>query len=392
MKWINDILSATAEAESPKSFFFWSALSAIAAVVGNKVYLDKFYYKLYPNIYVFLVAKSGLRKGIPIAMAKQLVREVDNTRIISGRNSVQGIIKDLSITVTGPGKPPIRDARGFIVSGEFSTVLIRDPEALTILTDLHDGHYNPEWKNTLKGSGVEELKNVNITLLGGINHTHFQDMITQKETTGGFIARTMIVEEHKRATKNPLVDRPELVLNVPEHAKWLKELAKLEGAFVWDPDAKEIYREWYMNYNPEDSDDDTGTANRIHDQMLKVAMLLSLADENNMIICPPHIQLAMKACQRFERTARNVTKGKGGKSEFGPKIRVVIDELIQAGTKGVRRSSILSKHYGDMDAMDLDRIIVTLSQAGALNEIKEEHDTSYYATPKLKKDYKTDDE
>ncbi len=203
MNWIEEILLGTDEAESPKTFFFWSAIAAISAVMKNKVYLDKHFYKLYPNVYVFLVAKSGLRKGIPIAMAKALVKEVDNTRVISGRNSIQGIIKDLSITVTAPGKPPLRDACGFIVSGEFSTVLIKDPEALTILTDLYDGHYNKEWKNTLKGTGVEELKGVNITVLGALNQTHFRDMISSREVTGGFIARTLIVEETKRARKNP---------------------------------------------------------------------------------------------------------------------------------------------------------------------------------------------
>jgi hypothetical protein len=132
MNWLEEILRGTEEAESPRTFFFWSALAAVSAVVKNKVYLDRYFYKLYPNVYVLLVAASGLRKGIPIAMAKALVKEVDNTRVISGRNSVQGIIKDLSITVTSPGKPPLRDACGFIVSGEFSTVDITTPSGRTL--------------------------------------------------------------------------------------------------------------------------------------------------------------------------------------------------------------------------------------------------------------------
>lgn len=391
MKWIEEILKATEESESPRSFFFWSALCAISAVVKNKVYLDKHYYKLYPNVYVMLVAASGLRKGIPIALAKQMVKSVDNTRIISGRNSVQGIIKDLSMTVTAPGKPPIRDACGFIVSGEFSTVLIRDPEALTILTDLHDGHYNPEWKNTLKGTGVEELKGVNITVLGALNQTHFQDMISQKEVTGGFIARTMIVEEHRRARKNPLVDKPESDFNVESHAKWLHELATIEGPFTWEDDAKEHYRKWYMAFNPEDHDDKTGTANRIHDQILKVAMLLSLAESKDLRLKLPHIVLAIKACAKFEKTARNVTKGHGGKSEFGPKIKLVVDELVAANSSGVKRSHLLRKHYGDMDAMDLDRVVATLAQAGALKEAKRGSEMVYHPTPILLKEMKREE-
>jgi hypothetical protein len=327
MNWLEQILLETEEAEAPRSFFFWSALAAISAVVKNKVYLDRYFYKLYPNVYIFLVAKSGLRKGIPIAMAKALVKEVDNTRVISGRNSIQGIIKDLSITVTTPGKPPLRDACGFIVSGEFSTVLIRDPEALTILTDLHDGHYNPEWKNTLKGTGVEELKGVNITVLGAVNQTHFKDMISQKEVTGGFIARTMIVEEVKRATKNPLVDKPENVLDVKKLADHLKKLALLEGEFKWDAEAKEAYRKWYMAWTPEDREDKTGTANRIHDQILKVSMLLSLARGTDLVITPPDLAMATKACSRFERTARTVTSGHGSLMSLSWPLRIALSDL-----------------------------------------------------------------
>ena len=388
MNWLEQILLETEEAEAPRSFFFWSALAAISAVVKNKVYLDRYFYKLYPNVYIFLVAKSGLRKGIPIAMAKALVKEVDNTRVISGRNSIQGIIKDLSITVTTPGKPPLRDACGFIVSGEFSTVLIRDPEALTILTDLHDGHYNPEWKNTLKGTGVEELKGVNITVLGAVNQTHFKDMISQKEVTGGFIARTMIVEETKRATKNPLVDKPEHVLDVKKLADHLKKLVFLEGGFKWDEEAKESYRKWYMAWNPEDREDKTGTANRIHDQILKVSMLLSLARGVDLTIRPEDLAMATKACSRFERTARTVTSGHGGQSEFGPKIKLLIDELVLAPSHSLKRSTVLSKHYGDIDAFDLDRVVATLSQAGAMNERKIKGDVLYEALPKLLNEYK----
>jgi hypothetical protein len=362
MNWLETILQDTEEAEAPRSFFFWSALAAISAVVKNKVYLDRYFYKLYPNVYIFLVAKSGLRKGIPIAMAKALVKEVDNTRVISGRNSIQGIIKDLSITVTTPGKPPLRDACGFIVSGEFSTVLIRDPEALTILTDLHDGHYNPEWKNTLKGTGVEELKGVNITVLGAVNQTHFKDMISQK--TGGFIARTMIVEEVKRATKNPLLDKPEHVLDIKKLAEHLKKLALLEGEFKWDDEAKETYRKWYMAWNPEDRED------------------------NDLTIRPEDLSLATKACSRFERTARTVTSGHGGQSEFGPKIKLLIDELIVAPQSSIKRSTFLSKHYGDIDAYDLDRVVATLAQAGALNERKIKNDIVYEASKKLIDEYK----
>jgi hypothetical protein len=209
-------------------------------------------------------------------------------------------------------------------------------------------------------------------------------MISQKEVTGGFIARTMIVEEVKRATKNPLLDKPENVLDIKKLADHLKKLALLEGEFKWDAEAKEAYRKWYMAWNPEDREDKTGTANRIHDQILKVSMLLSLARGTDLTIKPEDLTMATKACSRFERTARTVTSGHGGQSEFGPKIKLLIDELIVAPQNSIKRSTVL----GDLDAFDLDRVVSTLVQAGALNERKIKNDIVYEASKKLIDEYK----
>src|SRR6266704_1581124 len=165
----------------------------------KNVYLDRYYYILYPNIYVFLVARSGLRKGNPVNLAKKLVQEVGVTRVISGRNSIQGVLKDLGKAHSTPNGTIVKDAAGFMISGELASFLIKDPEALTILTDLYDTHVNePEWKNTTKTQGIDTLKNPCITLLGATNEEHFQDAVPTNAIGGGFIGRTSIVFEGVR--------------------------------------------------------------------------------------------------------------------------------------------------------------------------------------------------
>ena len=94
MNWLEEFVHQHAELESPRSFWFWSALAAISAVMQDKVWLDRQIYKLYPNVYIMLHAESGLKKGPPISAAKQLVKPVNGTHIISGRSSIQGILKD----------------------------------------------------------------------------------------------------------------------------------------------------------------------------------------------------------------------------------------------------------------------------------------------------------
>ncbi|KKN65783.1 hypothetical protein LCGC14_0478280 [marine sediment metagenome] len=381
--WIDDVMDATLEAESPRSFVRWAALCAISAVMTDRVYLDKHYYKLFPNIYVLLVAKSGLRKSFPPMLAKALVKVVDNTRVISGRNSIQAIIHELSTTVTKPKQSPLVKAHGFIVTGELSTTFIEDPQTLTILMDLYDGHYHQDgWDYTLKGTGKESLKDIAVTLLGAINPPHFKDMVHSKDITGGFIARTIIVEESRRALKNPLIDAPKQRLDTAELVRYLVELSKVEGEFKWSDDAAEFYREWYKTFNPEDMEDDTGTANRIHDQILKVAMLLSLARDTELIYLKEDIQEAMDLLESAIKTAASATRGHG-ESDFSPKVRIVLEELESSPDHKVKRSELLIKHWGDFTAAELSIVIQTLEGAKAVTARTVGKDELYTATDTL---------
>lgn len=386
--WLDSVMAATTEAETPRSFIRWAALASISAVVADRVYLDKFYYRLYPNIYVLLIAESGLRKGFAAALAKTLVSIVDVTRVISGRNSIEAIIKDLATTVTRPKRVPITKAHCFIISGELSTTFIENPFTFTILTDLHDGHYHSEgWKYTLKSSGVESLKDISVTMLGAINPPLFQAMISKKDVTGGFIARTIIVRETKRSLKNPLTKAPKKMLDFGELLGHLKSISEVSGKFNWDPEAATFFEKWYESYDPESINDETGTANRIHDQITKVAMLLSLAEGTDLIIRTSHLQEAMNLLEFAVKTAGGITRGQG-LTDFGPKIKIVLDEITKAESKKIKRSILLHKYWSDMTSIDLDVIISTLEQSKAIRVVKADggKDEIYIATDLLLSD------
>jgi len=138
MTWLDELLIAHAELESPEAFWYWSGLCAISAVVKDSIYLDRDAFKTYPNIYVMLHAASGLKKAPPVGLAKRLVKGVNNTRIISGRSSIQGILKELGTAHTVPGGKISNKSTGFIVASEFSSSLLYLSISANLLLSFSD--------------------------------------------------------------------------------------------------------------------------------------------------------------------------------------------------------------------------------------------------------------
>lgn len=397
MTFIEAVLRYSRESESPRKYYYWSALSAIAAIVKSNVYLDKFYYKLYPNIYVLLVGRSGLRKGPPINLAKTLVSEVNNTRIFAGRISIQGMIAELSRSETKKeGGPPQTDAAGALFASEFASFIIQDPAALTILTDLYDGHYNKEWSYMLRNSPTEKLRAPCLTLFGASNETHIKDAIPANAIGGGFIARTFIIFSAKKSGINSLTDRPTDTIPMRELAGMLAQIAKLKGEFKWSEAGKGLYNAWYTRYQEIEQleEDLTGTMERLHDHILKTAMLISMSRKLDLVLEYDDIEEAIRACQDFVPGAKRVSLGQAGVSVSAPGTAVLLRELLTNPAHEISKEEALIKLWAHFDTFELDRISESLAAQKAititLRRDKEGKSGQYYIlNPRVLERYKT---
>jgi hypothetical protein len=363
MNLLELVLEKTDQAETPKSFFYWSTLAAMSSIVKRNVWINKRIYKLYPNLYILLIAKSGLRKGAATSLAKSLVEKVQNTSVIYGRSSIQAIIKELSDQRTFPNGYVLNSASGFIVSGELASSIIGDPQSQTILTDLYDSNYHSEWTNTLKGSGKEKLREIYVTFLAATNPTLLEEFLEESSIQGGFIARTILIKEDRKARINALIDDDALEsveFDDAEILVRLREIANVKGQFKFSDSAKHLYKEWYEAFNGKlergEIRDSTGTADRLHDHILKLAMVI---DERHMI------EAINNLTGDAVRVAESISTGKG-KSELAVKTKIFLDELIAAPEYRLSREEMLRRRFKDFDAYELDRIVETLSQGGAI--------------------------
>lgn len=367
--WLDLLVSSTAELESPKRFYYWSGIAAISAIVRKNVWLDRFSYTLYPNVYVLLVsAKSGLRKGNPVSFAKSIVERVGTTRIVSGRNSVQGVIRDLSqqVTIANPGQPPLilNDAQAFLCAPELDSFMVRDEQGLSILTDLYNTHENDKsWKNSLKGSPVEELRNPCITFLAASNEALLEGLIKDKDIEGGFMARTMIVHESARRLKNSLMFKPSKLVSREDLANELIRLKQVKGEFAISEAVRRQHDEWYHSLEEKDYDDKTGTMERIQDHVLKVAMLISLSKDNSLIIDQDTMDEATDRCMECMVGTRKTTMSVG-RAETADAVGRVLKILINSEKFIIERSKLMAQLRNDVSVMMLNQVLDDLGPNG----------------------------
>lgn len=376
---VDKFVRSTRNLETPERYFWWSALATVSATIKKRVFLNRGgAYKLYPNIYVVLVSKhSGLRKGLPVSIASRLINGVNHTRVIEGRNSIQAIIGEFSRQMTLPNGKILNDAQGILVSGELDNLFVKDPQALSILTELYNTHeHNGKWRNTLKGSGVEELKNPCIALLGASNETLFEDFIQKKDVEGGFIARTFIVHESKKRLSNDLTEIDPDILPDSVFIDELKEISQIEGEYKFSDRAKRDYKIWYKELSDDiDSNrivDKTGYVNRLGDSVLKVAMLLNLAKSRDLIIHRSDLEEAISSCESCLSGARIIARQASATNEQAPTTRKIVDLLSAAENFAMPRHKILLKLYPDINAQILSEAIETLEQADCIRTYRGE--------------------
>ena len=393
--WLDDFVNRHRRFESPLSFWRWAGICAASAVLKDSVYLEFDNFSLYPNIYVMLHADSGLKKGPPVNAAKKLVKEVGNTTIISGRSSIQGILKKLGSAESQPGGRVKKGSSAFICSSELTSSIVDDPAATDLLTDLYDRSYNAgDWDSLLKSEEFR-LKDVTLTMLSATNDAHSTEFFEKKDVAGGFLARTFIIQESKENRPNSLIVRGAgSVVNYAELASYLKQIAQLKGPFASLGGIEEtethtfkkyneydkqdfyysaagiVYENWYEEFkkNAVDADDKTGTLNRLGASVLKVAMILSLCERPVLEISESAMIDAIELCEKLVGNIRKVTFGR---QDYDPtdahRKKCLILELMQRENRTISHAQLTKKYWMHGTNKEWEETVISLAQAEILD-------------------------
>ena len=288
------------KSEIPTSFHYWCAISLIAASLGKRVHTDRGLGQIYPNLYTFLIAGSGVGKNAAIDIAYELIRPepfkdtVNPNRVIS---------------FTGPGfidmmgecmknmKADVEDAQLakpiYILTPELGQSLGEATQArptIKSMTEWYSGADYPmvDIKRTV---GKTVLKGHCINWLAGTTEEWLMESISQTAMKGGFLPRIVPVMEHKNYANR--IAKPVIPPNAEELKHYLKQWLYV---FTWlgnddlsrgpakakhiqlTQEANEINEDWYQNRPEPDHDDLQAVWTRQYDLTQKLGMIFSIAD------------------------------------------------------------------------------------------------------------------
>lgn len=366
--FIQQFLEFTTEYESPGSFFKWSAYSIVAAVLRNNVYLTEGYRIICPNIYVLLLATSAMhRKSVPVGLAGDLVGEIRNTKIIRGRTSIQAVLDDLAgIETDRRTGQPIRGGSCILCAEELASFIVQSPETVPILTDIYD--YRKEWDSRLRG-GKFKIQDMCVSLIAASNEIHFKEVYNQLAIYGGLLGRTFLVKPNEFRKGNSLIKQEKEKYDIKPLIDKLREISKLKGEMIFSEDATIEFDCWYNSWREtcKTSSDKSGIVGRIHTGVKKIAMI-NAAQRNELVINKDDILGAIDECLELlpNYDAFIMSSGKSSNAETAS---ILINELWETAHKQLSRKEILYRHFMNFDAKILDEVIVTLEQAGMIQQV-----------------------
>jgi hypothetical protein len=305
--WLREYLRYTDGQESPDIFHLWVGLTVLSAVIERKVVLDRGYYRLYPNLYTILVAGSAIcRKSVSIGIGMSLLKDLpEPPSVFAQKITAERLIQLLSGDVEAEGTILTLNSSAILHAPELSVFLgktAHDSGLLAVLTDLYDSP--KEWSYETKGGGSQELHNVYLSMLGGTTPEWLKSSIPSEAIGGGFLSRCIMIYEDtpKKPIAFPVVGE-DVGLMRERLAKDLQYIQTIAGQATISQEGKEWYTTWYGNELERVRLLNMGEMLvRRPDTLLKVALLFSIAEQDDLVIGLSHLQMAQAALDRVEST------------------------------------------------------------------------------------------
>lgn len=313
--YLESYLTYASNNEAPEMFHVWGGFASLSAAVGRKVWLPFEDEAKFPNLYIMYVGDAGNGKSHAMAKSKRLMAEI-GLPYSGSLETPPGMWRFMS------GTPPDADGKGgkaapdnvlrevrwpdgvirpthamTIIANEFINFISLDQQGwVSALNDIYDqDHYHYRTKNM----GEDSLLGPYIVLIGALTTEVSSDLQKARIISTG-LARRTIFQYGQRRFHDPH-PKPEFSeaqkaarLLCINHLRQLNSNA-VTGPFDWPLDVDEWWTAWYgphLAAVPTRHPAIRSWYATKADQMLKLAMLVSLSEGTDLKLKVGHFQIA----------------------------------------------------------------------------------------------------
>lgn len=323
MNFLTDYSIFASGDEAPPDYHIWAGLSVLSSCCGPNLWLDMGKYNLQPNLYIMFVGPPGIRKSTAKNVARDILTAIKEIPVIPSSITKEALVKDLSDAksrhkmVYKWNDKPRNFTKAAILSDEFINLVSHGGDPLgyiQLLTEIYNP--TPTFETTTISRGKTEMPYPYITLLGCITPELTSNLINQGALSGGFSRRTLYIYANKNGRPVP---RPVLTSDQLEAKTRLilrgRLVQRLSGPFEFTPEGNERYVSWYEeNFYGLQKAPTQAVANFLQskaDQVLKVAMLLRVAEQDSLLIDVGELDQAIKMIDSAQEHINSVFSSVG---------------------------------------------------------------------------------
>jgi hypothetical protein len=247
---------------------------------------------------------------------------------------------------------------------------------IDFLTTIYDQEvYDAKTKN--KGDDI--IPGPYLTVLACTTPSNITRYLKEDVISGGFSRRALFAFEldEGEPIAFPTVS-PEASKAWTECVAWSKQLENVAGQFEWTAPATLWYKEWYdelfRSMKNKTNFMTRGYYKSKHIQLLKVGMLVALAESVELKLDKIHLEVSLELLEKLEVNLPKVFEGMG-RNELAPVAARVVELLEMAG-QPVPEKKVLAEFFKDADTRELYGIIAHLVNTSKIVQIEEKNPTT----------------
>lgn len=262
--FIDDLRSHTLGYETTNLFSFWTAVSAISAVVQRDAFL-RFGDGLYPNFFTVLVAPPAIaHKSTAMnrfekieqeayrRIPNKLVKEMKKSHVIRGKASAEQLFASMAnkdVTIEGDEEVHKSNANLIMRVSELGTFLSKAQYNTGLIDKLTDFYDCKDYdSDSTISRGHAELENIFATMFACTTPDALANSIPQEAFGGGFMSRCIIAEVKPHHCKR-IIPVPFYPTNAPDRTEMADRLIWImnnkKGEYALTESAFDYYTSWY---------------------------------------------------------------------------------------------------------------------------------------------------